>query len=319
MRDIDRKIFIAGSRGLAGSAIRRRLEKDGYRNLLCPVRSELDLFDAAAVDAFFRKERPEWVFLAAAKVGGIYANKKYPADFILENLKIELNVIEAAWRNGAGKLLFLGSSCIYPRMAPQPMTEDCLLTSPLEPTNEPYAIAKIAGIKLCAALRRQYGCDFISVMPTNLYGINDNYHAENAHVLPMLLKRIHEAKIEGSPFVTVWGTGRPLREFLCAEDLADAVVHLMENYSADQTGEIINIGSGEELSIAELAELIKDVVGYKGEIRFDTARPDGTPRKLLDVSKIHSLGWVHKTPLREGVRKVYLDFLEKEEGRARLS
>jgi len=308
----DTKILLAGSRGLAGSAIHRRLIDAGYCNILCPMRDELDLLDPAAVNTFFCRERPEWVFLAAAKVGGIYANMTYPADFLLDNLKIQNNVIESAWCYNVRKLLFLGSSCIYPKMAPQPISEDCLLTSSLEPSNAPYAIAKIAGIKLCAAMNRQYGCDFISVMPTNLYGINDNYHHENAHVLPMLLRRMHEAKLENRPSVTVWGTGAPRREFLFADDLADAVVYLMENCSSVQTGEIINIGTGEDCTIAELAELIKDVVGYKGSIEFDPSRPDGTPRKLLNVSRIRSLGWKHKTSLRDGLEKTYRDFLENK-------
>jgi GDP-L-fucose synthase len=313
MNNAGTKIFLAGHRGLAGSAIHRRLLAGSYENILCPSRSELDLFDSAAVNSFFCRERPEWVFLAAAKVGGIYANKTYPADFILENLKIQNNVIEAAWRYDARKLLFLGSSCIYPKMAPQPIKEDCLLTSSLEPTNEAYAIAKIAGIKLCSALNKQYGRDFISVMPTNMYGMNDNYHPENAHVLPMLLRRFHEAKINNSPSVTIWGSGKPRREFLFADDLADAVLYLIENCSAVQTGEIINVGTGEDCTIAELAIIIREITGFEGSVEFDLSMPDGTPRKLLDVSRIHALGWRHKTSLRDGLEMTYHDFLTNKE------
>jgi GDP-L-fucose synthase len=303
------KIYIAGHRGLVGSALCRRLEKGGSRTIITRTRAELDLLDASAVNGFFRSQRPDIVYLAAAKVGGIYANNTYPADFILDNLKVQNNVIEAAWRNGVRELLFLGSSCIYPKLAPQPLREEYLLTSPLEPTNEPYAIAKIAGIKLCGAMNRQYGTNFISVMPTNLYGPNDNYHKENAHVLPMLLRRFHEAKLAGDATVTVWGTGNPRREFLYVDDMADACVFLMENFGAADIGELVNIGTGEDCTIKELAEMIKTIVGYEGNLVFDTTRPDGTPQKLLDVSHLHRLGWKHKTPLREGILKTYEDFL----------
>jgi GDP-L-fucose synthase len=312
MKNINRKIFLAGHKGMVGSAIHRCLLAKGYDNILFHNRSELDLFDQAAVNSHFRSEKPEWVFLAAAKVGGIYANTTYPADFLLENLKIQLNVIEAAWRNDVSKLLFLGSSCIYPPMAPQPIKEDCLLTSSLDPTNEAYAIAKIAGIKLCATLHKQYGCDFMSVMPSNLYGKNDNYHPENGHVLPMLLRRIHESKLSNSPSVTIWGTGCSRREFLFADDLADASVYLMENCSAELIGETINIGTGEDCTISELVELIKETTGFKGLIDLDTSRPDGPPRKLLDVSRIHAIGWRHKTQLREGLEMTYKDYLNNK-------
>jgi GDP-L-fucose synthase len=285
------------------------MARRGYRNIVTRTRAELDLLNSAAVDEFFRSQRPEVVYLAAAKVGGIYANNTYPADFILDNLKVQNNVIEAAWRHGVQKLLFLGSSCIYPKMAPQPLKEEYLLTSPLEPTNEPYAVAKIAGIKLCSAMNRQYGTDFISVMPTNLYGPSDNYHKENAHVLPMLLRRFHEAKIEQKPSVVVWGTGPPRREFMYVDDMADACVFLMERFSAKDIGELINIGTGEDCTINNLAELIRDVVGYQGDIVFDPAKPDGTPRKLLDVSRLHKLGWRHATSLQEGLVITYRDLL----------
>ncbi len=316
MKDFDIiniKIFIAGHKGLAGSAIHRSLLAKGYANILVRNRSELDLLDHKAVNEFFINERPDWVFLAAAKVGGIYANTTYPADFLLENLKVQNNVIESSWRHGVNKLLFLGSSCIYPKMAHQPIKEEYLLTSSLEPTNEAYAIAKIAGIKLCNALNRQYGTDFISVMPTNLYGLNDNYHPEDAHVLPMLLRRFHDAVVTNAPSVTVWGTGNPRRELLFSDDLADACVYLVENYSASDIGEIVNIGTGEDCTIAELAELIRNVVGFKGSIEFDLSKPDGTPRKLLDVSRIHSLGWRHQTSLKKGLEIVYQDFIRNAE------
>jgi GDP-L-fucose synthase len=250
------------------------------------------------------------VYLAAAKVGGIYANNTYPADFILDNLKVQNNVIESAWHYGVKKLLFLGSSCIYPKLAPQPLKEEYLLTSPLEPTNEPYAVAKIAGIKLCSAMNRQYGTNFISVMPTNLYGLNDNYHKENAHVLPMLIRRFHEAKMAQQPSVIVWGTGNPRREFMYVDDMADACVFLMENYSYQDVGELVNIGTGDDCTIREIAEMIKEVVGYKGALEFDTSKPDGTPQKLLDLSLLHRLGWKHRTSLQEGLTKTYRDFLE---------
>ena len=302
------KIFVAGHRGMAGSAIVRELKRQGYDNLVLRTHSELDLSRQKEVDAFFEEEKPEYVFLAAAKVGGIVANQSAPADFMYENMMIEMNVIRAAWKNQCKKLLFLGSSCIYPRMAPQPMKEDCLLTSALETTNEGYALAKISGLKYCAYLRRQYGADFISVMPTNLYGPNDNYHPEHSHVLPALIRRFHEAKVQDAPYVTCWGDGSPLREFLYVDDLADLCVFLMENYSGEET---VNAGTGKEITIKALTELVADIVGYKGEIRWDTSRPNGTPRKLLDVSKAAELGWRYKTELADGIWMTYhLDFLE---------
>ena len=302
------KIFVAGHRGMVGSAIVRELKRQGYDNLVLRTHSELDLSRQKEVDAFFEEEKPEYVFLAAAKVGGIVANQSAPADFMYENMMIEMNVIRAAWKNQCKKLLFLGSSCIYPRMAPQPMKEDCLLTSALETTNEGYALAKISGLKYCAYLRRQYGTDFISVMPTNLYGPNDNYHPEHSHVLPALIRRFHEAKVQDAPYVTCWGDGSPLREFLYVDDLADLCVFLMENYSGEET---VNAGTGKEITIKALTELVADIVGYKGEIRWDTSRPNGTPRKLLDVSKAAELGWRYKTELADGIWMTYhLDFLE---------
>ena len=302
------KIFVAGHRGMVGSAIVRELKRQGYDNLVLRTHSELDLSRQKEVEAFFEEENPEYVFLAAAKVGGIVANQSAPADFMYENMMIEMNVIRAAWKNQCKKLLFLGSSCIYPRMAPQPMKEDCLLTSALETTNEGYALAKISGLKYCAYLRRQYGADFISVMPTNLYGPNDNYHPEHSHVLPALIRRFHEAKVQDAPYVTCWGDGSPLREFLYVDDLADLCVFLMENYSGEET---VNAGTGKEITIKALTELVADIVGYKGEIRWDTSRPNGTPRKLLDVSKAAELGWRYKTGLADGIWMTYhLDFLE---------
>lgn len=302
------KVYVAGHKGLVGGALVRRLAACSYRNIITASHGDLDLLNHSAVNEFFRLKRPDIVYLAAAKVGGIYANNNYPADFILDNLKIQNNVIEAAWRHGVQKLLFLGSSCIYPKMAPQPIKEEYLLTSSLEPTNEPYAIAKIAGVKLCSALNRQYGTNFISVMPTNLYGPNDNYHLENAHVIPMLFRRFHEAKINKQSSVTVWGTGAPRREFMYVDDMAEACIFLMENYSAKNIGELINIGTGEDCTILELADSIKKVVGFNGEIEFDTTKPDGTPRKLMDVSRLHRLGWYHKTSLQEGLVITYEDF-----------
>ncbi len=296
------KIFIAGHRGLVGSAIVRALEKEGYTNLVKRAREELDLLDSQAVRDFFEKEKPEYVFLAAAKVGGILANNTYPADFIFENLTIQNNIIYSSYKTGVKKLLFLGSSCIYPKFAPQPMKEEHLLTGILEPTNEPYAIAKIAGIIMCRSFNRQYGTNFISVMPTNLYGINDNFDLETSHVLPALIRKFHEAKVKGSKEVVVWGTGSPKREFLYVDDLADACIYLVNNYN---DSEIVNIGTGEDLSIKELTELIKEVVGYEGELIWDKSKPDGAPRKLLDVTKLHNLGWKHKTSLEEGIRKTY--------------
>jgi GDP-L-fucose synthase len=300
------KVYVAGHRGLVGSAILRRLRGEGCENLVTRTHSELDLTDARAVNAFFEAEKPEYVFLAAAKVGGILANDSYPADFLWENLAIELNVIDASHRHGVEKLLFLGSSCIYPKFAPQPMKEEYLLTGELEPTNEPYAVAKIAGIKLCQAYNVQHGADFISVMPTNLYGPGDNFDLHTSHVLPALIRKFHEAKESGEPAVTVWGTGTPRREFLHADDLADACVYLMDEYSGSEP---INVGVGEDISIKELAELVREVVGYAGEIVHDTTKPDGTPRKLLDVSKLHGLGWRAKVPLSEGIERTYAWFL----------
>lgn len=303
------KIFVAGHRGMVGSAIVRTLEKQGYTNLVLRSSKELDLRNQQAVIEFFEQEKPEYVFLAAAKVGGIIANNTYRADFIFENLAIQNNVIQQCQVHQVKKLLFLGSSCIYPKLAPQPLKEDYLLTGTLEPTNEPYAIAKIAGIKLCEAFRAQYGCDFISVMPTNLYGINDNYHPENSHVLPALIRRIHEAKQNNSPEVVIWGTGSPLREFMYADDLGEACVFLMNNYSEEQ---FINIGVGQDISIKDLALLIKKILGYAGNLSFDSSKPDGTPRKLMDVSKLHQLGWMHKTSLEAGIALAYQDFLKKQ-------
>ncbi|WP_343688212.1 GDP-L-fucose synthase [Chitinophaga sp.] len=305
---VNDKIYIAGHRGMVGGAIGKRLQTLGYNNLLVRSSADLDLRNQAAVDEFFASEQPDYVFLAAAKVGGIHANNTYRAEFLYDNLMIESNIIHAAYKHGVKKLMFLGSSCIYPKMAPQPLTEDSLLTGPLEMTNEPYAIAKIAGIKLCEAYRDQYGCNFISVMPTNLYGIGDNYHPENSHVLPALIRRFHEAKEAGKPSVTVWGSGTPRREFLFAGDLAAACVYLMLHYDGK---ELVNIGTGEDLSIRELAETVKDVVCYDGKIVFDPSKPDGTPRKLMDVSKLHSLGWKHTTGLKEGLVQAYADFLKK--------
>lgn len=299
------KIYVAGHRGMVGSAIVRTLEKEGYSNIVVRTSKELDLRNQQAVADFFAQEKPEYVFLAAAKVGGIVANNTYRADFIYENLAIQNNVIHQSYVQQVKKLLFLGSSCIYPKMAPQPLKEDYLLTGTLEPTNEPYAIAKIAGIKMCEAYRTQYGCDFISVMPTNLYGINDNYHPENSHVLPALIRRFHEAKVNNTPEVIIWGTGEPLREFMFADDLGEACVFLMDNYSEEQ---FINIGVGDDLSIKDLALLIKEVIGYEGTISFDTSKPNGTPRKLMDVQKLHDLGWHHRTNLRDGIALAYQDF-----------
>lgn len=300
------KIYIAGHRGMVGGAITRHLIANGYTNLVYQPSTELDLRNQRAVDNFFARQRPEYVFLAAAKVGGIMANNTYRADFIYDNLIMETHIIHAAHQYGVKKLLFLGSSCIYPKMAPQPLKEDDLLTGTLEATNEPYAIAKIAGIKLCEAYRDQYQCDFISVMPTNLYGIGDNYHPQNSHVLPALIRRFHEAKQAHKSSVTIWGSGTPRREFLYAADLADACVYLMNNYGERQ---FINVGTGQDLAIRELAELISDLVGYEGDLVFDTSKPDGTPRKLMDVSKLHNLGWKHKTTLAEGITNAYADFL----------
>ena len=299
------KIYVAGHRGMVGSAIVRRLDEDGFTNLVLRTRQELDLTDQAAVDAFFADERPEFVFLAAAKVGGIHANDAYPAEFLRDNLAIQANVIHSAWKHGAKKLLFLGSSCIYPRDCPQPIKEEYLLTGPLEPTNEWYAIAKIAGLKMCQAYRKQYGFDAICAMPTNLYGPGDNYHPENSHVVPALIRRFHEAKQRGDEEVVIWGTGTPLREFLHVDDLADACLLLMQRYSGEL---IVNVGSGEEVSIAQLAQLIAEAVGYEGRLVFDASKPDGAPRKLLDTSTIHALQWQASTPLISGLVETHRVF-----------
>lgn len=307
--ELQAKIYIAGHRGMVGSAIHRNLQKKGYTNFITRTSAELDLRNQKAVDEFFEKEKPEYVFLAAAKVGGIQANNVYRADFIYENLMIQNNVVHAAYKNKVKKLMFLGSSCIYPKLAPQPLKEEYLLSGYLEDTNEPYAIAKIAGIKLCESYKRQYGCDFISVMPTNLYGPNDNYNLNNSHVLPALIRKFHDAKEKKEPFVEMWGTGTPMREFLHADDMADACVYLMNNYSGDQ---FVNIGTGVDLTIKDLALLIKKIVGYEGDIKHDLTKPDGTPRKLMDVSYLHSLGWKHKIELEEGIKAVYEDFKKKE-------
>ncbi|CAM3529909.1 GDP-L-fucose synthase [Marinicrinis lubricantis] len=301
----DSKVYVAGHRGLVGSAIYRRLQAAGYTNLITRTSSQLDLRNQEAVEQFFRTKQPEYVFLAAAKVGGIHANRTYPAQFIYDNLAIQTNVIHAAYQSRVKKLLFLGSSCIYPKFAPQPMKEKCLLTGELEPTNEPYAIAKISGMKMCEAYNRQYGTDFLSVMPTNLYGIGDNFDLQNSHVIPALIRKFHEAKVTNSAFVEVWGTGNPRREFLFADDLADASVYLMENVSAIQLDGFVNIGTGQDLSIRELAQLIQQIVGYEGEIRFNTDQPDGTPRKLLDITKLSQLGWKASISLREGIVQTY--------------
>lgn len=305
--DKDSKIYVAGHRGLVGSAIVRKLREKGYTNIIGRSHKELDLTNSFDVEEFFKKEKPEYVFLAAAKVGGIYANSTYPADFILENLKIQNNVIEMSHKYGVKKLMFLGSSCIYPKLCPQPIKEEYLLSGYLEETNEGYALAKISGLKMCQMFNKQYGTNYISVMPTNLYGPYDNYHPENSHVMPALIRKFHEAKVKGEKYVTVWGTGKPLREFLYSEDMADACVYLMENYKGN---EFFNIGTGKELTIRELAELIKDIVGFEGELKFDTSKPDGTPRKLLDVSKLKEAGWTYKTELRDGIEKAYKWFLE---------
>ena len=310
--DKNAKIFVAGHRGLVGSAIKKELEEKGYKNLLTRTHKELDLTDSSAVKDFFKLEKPDYVILSAAKVGGIHGNNTYPVEFFTENMKIQLNVIENSFKNNVKKLLFLGSSCIYPKNAPQPMKEDYLLSSALEKTNEMYALAKISGLKLCASYNREYGTDYISVMPCNLYGLNDNYDKENAHVLPMLVRRFHEAKEDGLKEVVVWGTGTPLREFMYAGDLAKAVVYLMENKSAKEIGEFINIGTGKEVTILELAQLIKKVVGYEGRLVFDKTKPDGTMRKLMDVSRINSLGWKAETELEEGIEIVYRDFLNSK-------
>ena len=301
------KIYIAGHRGMVGSAIFRNLSAKGFQNIITKTSVELDLRNQAAVNDFFAAEKPDYVFLAAAKVGGIYANNTFRAEFLYDNLMIETNIIHAAAKNDVKKLMFLGSACIYPKMAPQPLKEEYLLTGTLEPTNEPYAVAKIAGIKLCEAYRSQYGCNFISVMPTNLYGTGDNYDLNNSHVLPALIRKMHEAKESNADEVVVWGTGTPKREFLYSDDLADACIFLMENYNEEQ---LVNIGTGEDLSIADLAAIIKDIVGFEGRIVFDSTKPDGTPRKLMDVTKLHNFGWKHTIELKQGLKLVYKNFLE---------
>ena len=306
MMEKNAKIYVAGHRGMVGSALCRALEKNGYANLLMRTHKELNLCRQEEVEAFFAQEKPEYVFLAAAKVGGIMANSEALADFMYDNMMLEMNVIHAAWQNGCKKLLFLGSSCIYPRMAEQPMKESCLLTGELEKTNEAYALAKISGLKYCEFLNRQYGTDYISVMPTNLYGPNDNYHPTHSHVLPALIRRFHEAKVSGTPEVVCWGTGAPLREFMYVDDVADACIHLMNTYSGNET---VNLGTGKELTVKELAETVARVVGYSGRIRWDDSKPDGTPRKLLDVGKLESLGYHYSTELEDGIRLAYEDFL----------
>lgn len=307
--ELSAKIYIAGHRGMVGSAIQRNLQNKGFSNFVTRTSSELDLRNQQAVNEFFEKEKPEYVFLAAAKVGGIQANNVYRADFIYENLMIQNNVIHAAYKNGVKKLMFLGSSCIYPKLAPQPLKEEYLLSGYLEDTNEPYAIAKIAGIKMCESYKRQYGCNFISVMPTNLYGPNDNYNLNNSHVLPALIRKFHDAKEKNEAYVEMWGTGMPMREFLHSDDMADACVYLMQNYDGEK---FVNIGAGVDLTIKDLALLIKKIIGYTGEIKHDLTKPDGTPRKLMDVSYLHSLGWKHKIELEEGIKQVYEDFKKKE-------
>lgn len=306
----DSKIYVAGHRGLVGSAIVRELKKKGYINIIGKTHKELNLMDFLAVENFFKEEKPEYVFLAAAKVGGIYANSTYPADFIYENLQIQNNVIGNAHKYGVKKLMFLGSSCIYPKMCPQPIKEEYLLSGYLEETNEAYALAKISGLKMCQYFNKQYGTNFISVMPTNLYGPYDNFHPENSHVMPALIRRFHEAKVNGAKEVVVWGSGIPLREFLYSEDMADACIYLMENYEGN---DFFNIGTGKEISIKGLAELIKEVVGYEGEIVWDASKPDGTPRKLLDVSRLENQGWKYKMELKDGVKEAYKWYLENYE------
>jgi GDP-L-fucose synthase len=304
----DSRVYIAGHRGLVGSAIWRELHRLGYKQLIGKAHKELDLMDAAAVRKFYSEARPEYVVVAAAKVGGIYANDRYPADFLYQNLQIQNNLIEGAREAGVKKLLFLGSSCIYPKLAPQPLKEEYLLTAPLEPTNQWYAVAKIAGIKMCQAYRRQFGSDFISAMPTNMYGPNDNYDLQNSHVLPALIRKFHEAKVAKSPRVICWGTGKPLREFLYADDLARACIFLLQHYSEEQ---FINVGYGSDISIKDIAELIRDIIGFKGEIEWDTSKPDGTPRKLMDSSRLFALGWKPQVDLQTGIRLAYEDFLKK--------
>jgi len=317
--DRNAKIFVAGHRGLVGSAIVRRLQSGGYNNLVMCDRRELDLTNQQAVQQFYAAEKPDYVFIAAAKVGGIHANNTYPADFIYLNLMIECNLIHGAYQHGVKKLLFLGSTCIFPKLAPQPMKEEHLLTGSLEPTNEPYAVAKIAGIKMCSAYNRQYGTNFMSVMPTNLYGPNDNYHSQDSHVLPALIRRLHEAKIRGDKQATVWGTGNARREFLASDDMADACLFLMERFDAKEVGEFVNIGVGYDISIREVVEVVARVVGFEGELVFDTSKPDGAPRKLVDSARLTTLGWRPVTALEDGLRAAYQDFLTMlETGTARL-
>ncbi|OFZ94295.1 MAG: GDP-fucose synthetase [Betaproteobacteria bacterium RBG_19FT_COMBO_58_11] len=317
--DRNAKIYIAGHRGLVGSAIMRRLQAGGYSNLITRGHTELDLTDQQAVQQFYAAEKPGYVFIAAAKVGGIHANNTYPADFIYQNLMIECNLIHGAYQHGVKKLLFLGSTCIYPKLAPQPMKEEHLLTGPLEPTNEPYAVAKIAGIKMCSAYNRQYGTNFMSVMPTNLYGPNDNYHPQDSHVLPALIRRMHEAKERGDKQATVWGTGNARREFMASDDMADACLFLMERFDAKDLGEFINIGVGCDMTIREVVEVVARVVGFEGELVFDTSKPDGAPRKFIDSARLTALGWQPKTGFEEGLRAAYQDFLRQlEAGTVRL-
>jgi GDP-L-fucose synthase len=304
--NITDRIYVAGHRGMAGSAILRKLTEAGFSNIVTKTSAELDLRNQQSVNDFFENEKPDYVFLAAAKVGGIMANNTYKAEFLYDNLMIETNIIQAAYKNDVKKLLFLGSSCIYPKLAPQPLKEEYLLSGFLETTNEPYAIAKIAGIKLCEYYREQFGCNYISLMPTNLYGLNDNYDLQNSHVLPAFIRKFHTAKITNTPSVILWGTGSPKREFLYVDDLANACLHLMDHYNEKQ---FLNIGTGEDMTIHELAEMIKNIIGYSGEITWDTTKPDGTPRKLMDVSKAHSLGWKHEVSLEEGIKKTYANFL----------
>jgi len=317
--DLNAKIYVAGHRGLVGSAIMRRLQAGGYSNLITRDHTELDLTDQRAVQQFYAAEKPDYVFVAAAKVGGIHANNTYPADFIYLNLMIECNLIHGAYQHGVKKLLFLGSTCIYPKLAPQPMKEEHLLTGPLEPTNEPYAVAKIAGIKMCSAYNRQYGTNFMSVMPTNLYGPNDNYHPQDSHVLPALIRRMHEAKMRGDKQVSVWGTGNARREFLASDDMADACVFLMERFDAKDLGEFINIGFGHDMTIREMVEVVAKVVGFTGELVFDTTKPDGAPRKLVDSSRLAALGWKPRVSFEQGLRAAYADYLKTlEAGTVRL-
>jgi len=313
------KIFVAGHRGLVGSALVRRLQAGGYENLITRSHAELDLTNQQAVQQFFAVEKPDYVFVAAAKVGGIHANNTYPADFIYINLMIECNLIHGAYQSGVKKLLFLGSTCIYPKLAPQPMKEDTLLTGSLEPTNEPYAVAKIAGIKMCSSYNRQYGTNFMSVMPTNLYGINDNYHPQDSHVLPALIRRMHEAKIRGDKQVAAWGAGNARREFLCSDDMADACVFLLEHFDAQDIGEFINIGVGYDLTIREVVDMVAKVVGFNGDLTFDTSMPEGAPRKLVDSGRLAALGWKPQVALEDGLRVAYQDFLRQlEAGTVRL-